>query len=183
MKKIISLFERNYEGDRLVNENIVCGAEWVIRGEGFATRKWDGTCCLVRNGKLYRRYDVKNGRIPPLDFEPAQEPDETTGHQPGWVPVKENDPNDKWHIETFNLSKPLSDGTYELIGERINGNPEKITGHKLISHGKDFIDAPRTFAELKEWFKTINIEGIVWHHSDGRMVKIKKKDFGLNRSD
>jgi hypothetical protein len=23
-----------------------------------------------------------------------------------------------------------------------------------------------------------DIEGIVWHHPDGRMVKIKKKDFG-----
>jgi hypothetical protein len=26
-----------------------------------------------------------------------------------------------------------------------------------------------------------NIEGIVWHHSDGRMVKIKAKDFGIKR--
>ena len=24
-----------------------------------------------------------------------------------------------------------------------------------------------------------NIEGIVWHHPDGRMVKIKARDFGL----
>ena len=26
------------------------------------------------------------------------------------------------------------------------------------------------------------VEGIVWHHPDGRMVKIKTKDFGLKRA-
>lgn len=40
MKKIISLFKRNYEGDHLVRDEIVEGAEWVIAGEGEATRKW-----------------------------------------------------------------------------------------------------------------------------------------------
>ena len=43
MKKIISLFQRNYEGDRLVRDELVPGAEWVAAGEGVATRKWDGT--------------------------------------------------------------------------------------------------------------------------------------------
>lgn len=26
-----------------------------------------------------------------------------------------------------------------------------------------------------------NVEGVVWHHPDGRMVKIKTRDFGLTR--
>lgn len=181
MKKIISLFERNYDGDRLVNENIVRGAEWVINGEGIATRKWDGTCCMVRDGKLYKRYDAKKGRTPPVDFEPAQEPDEITGHQPGWIPCKENEPSDRWHLEAFAKLEPMIDGTYELVGEKAQGNPEKIVGHKLIPHGKNIVDAPRTFLELKEWFRNIDIEGVVWHNADGRMVKIKKKDFGLKR--
>ena len=42
MKKIISLYQRNYNGDRQVRDEVVPGAEWVIAGEGVATRKWDG---------------------------------------------------------------------------------------------------------------------------------------------
>ena len=89
MKKIISLFQRNYETDRLVRDEVVPGAEWVLAGDGVATRKWDGTCCMVRDGRLFKRYDVKKGRTPPPDFEPAQDADATTGHWPGWVPVGE----------------------------------------------------------------------------------------------
>jgi len=43
------------------------------------------------------------------------------------------------------------------------------------------LEAPRTFNELKEWFKDQDIEGIVWHHPDGRMIKLKKRDFGYKR--
>ena len=64
MRKIISLFQRNYEGDRLVRDEIVPGAEWVPAGEGVPTRKWDGVCAAVRGGKLFKRYELKNGRKP-----------------------------------------------------------------------------------------------------------------------
>jgi hypothetical protein len=43
MRKIITLFQRNYESDRLVRDEVVPGAEWVLAGEGVATRKFDGT--------------------------------------------------------------------------------------------------------------------------------------------
>lgn len=36
MKKTIGLFQRNYDGDRLVRDEIVPGAEWVAAGEGVA---------------------------------------------------------------------------------------------------------------------------------------------------
>ena len=70
MKKIISLFQRNYDGDRLVRNEVVPGAEWVFAGEGVATRKLNGTCCLVRDGKLCKRHEVKPGGKPP----PRQRP-------------------------------------------------------------------------------------------------------------
>lgn len=35
MKKIISLFKRNYETDHKVRNEVVEGAEWVINGEGL----------------------------------------------------------------------------------------------------------------------------------------------------
>lgn len=178
MKKIISLFQRNYDGDRLVRDEIVPGAEWVIAGEGVATRKFDGTCCLIRDGKLFRRYEVKRGKKPPVDFEPASEVDEVTGKQQGWVPV-EDSPSDQYHREAF--SGPAEDGTYELCGPKVQGNPERFDNHVLVKHGTMEVDAPRTFDALREWLATAGIEGVVWHHPDGRMVKIKAKDFGLER--
>ena len=40
-------------------------------------------------------------------------------------------------------------------------------------------DDPITYDELKAFFEKNIIEGIVWHHPDGRMAKIKRRDFGL----
>lgn len=73
------------------------------------------------------------------------------------------------------------DGIYELCGPKVQGNAEKFERHVLIPHGREVLDAPRTYDELKAWLADKDIEGIVWHHPDGRMVKIKKRDFGLKR--
>jgi len=177
MKKIISLYQRNYDGDHLVRDEVVPGAEWVPAGEGAATRKWDGTCCLVRDGKLWKRYEVKPGGKPPQNFEPANDVDAATGKQQGWVPVGDG-PEDRWHKEAFS-GEP--DGTYELLGPKVQGNPDGFERHVLVPHGKQIVDAPRTFDALKAWLAETNIEGVVWHHPDGRMVKIKVKDFGVKR--
>jgi hypothetical protein len=180
MEKIISLFQRNYDGDRLVRDEVVPGAEWVLAGEGVATRKWDGTCCLVRDGKLYGRYEVKQGKTPPSDFEPATDVDPQTGKQQGWRLVTD-DPEWRWHREAFAACE-YEDGTYELLGPKIQGNAEGLAVHTLYRHGATTIpDAPRDYAGLRKFFENEDIEGIVWHHPDGRMVKIKGKDFGVKR--
>ena len=199
MQKIISLFKRNYEKTPLtindlvipahqVYNEVVPGAEWVLAGEGTATRKWDGTCCKIEGGQFYKRYDAKNGKKPPEDFIPAQDADPVTGHWPGWLKVNDTAKEDKWFREgyanTFDADHGAADGTWELIGPAINGNPEEVREHILVKHGLEIMeDAPRTFDELREWFKTQDIEGIVWHHPDGRMVKIKKSDLGLKRKE
>lgn len=60
--------------------------------------------------------------------------------------------------------------------------PEGFDHHVLLRHGEHYLpDAPRSFAELKKYLTERDIEGIVWHHADGRMVKIKAKDFGIKR--
>lgn len=186
MKKIISLFQRNYDGDRLVRDEVVPGAEWVIAGEGVATRKWDGTCCMIRNCIFYKRceWDAQKGPATASflhwDFDPSQR----SGH--GWVPVGD-DPGDWMHRNGFARSvddngDEFHDGTYELIGPRIGKNPEGVGSPVLVPHGRDVIHgAPRTFLEIREYLRTANVEGIVWHHPDGRMVKIKAKDFGIKR--
>ena len=102
MQKIISLFQRNYDTDKLVRDEVVDGAQWVLAGEGVATRKFDGTCCLVRDGKLFKRYEVKPGGKPPANFEPANDVDEATGKQQGWVPVGDG-PEDRWHRQSYQV--------------------------------------------------------------------------------
>lgn len=201
MRKIISLFQRNYDGDYLVRDEVVPGAEWVLAGEGIATRKWDGICCMVRDGKLYRRYDRRVGKatkkkmakdpsfvpleadfkFPPEGWEPAEmKPSLHTGHWPGWLPVLPGDP-EKHFLES---EIPERDGTYELCGPKVNRNSEGLRTHVFIRHGEHGLPSsmPRTFEGIRDYLEQVDIEGIVWHHSDGRMVKIKKKDFGLSRS-
>lgn len=186
MRKIPSLFMRNYDGDRLIRDEIVPGCEWVIAGEGTATRKYDGSACLFQDGTLYKRYDAKHGKTPPVDFVPAQEPDEVTGHWPGWIPVGAG-PEDKWLRlalcnATVALSAPLLSGTYEAVGPHFQGNPEGFIVDSLMWHGGErYGDAPRDFEGLREFLRPLDIEGLVFHHPDGRMCKVKKKDFGMKR--
>lgn len=179
MKKIISLFKRDYEGDKRVYDEVVEGAEWVINGEGIATEKFDGTCCMIKDGVLYKRYDAKHGKVPPIGFVPAQDPDPKTGHWPGWIAVDENNPADKWHLEGLNNRDDRADGTYELCGPKVQGNPLNLSIHTLLPHGSVILGQfPRDFEGIRDKLKSLDtIEGVVWHHPDGRMVKIKKKDF------
>ena len=179
MKKIKSLFKRDFENNpRYVLNEVEEGCEWVINGEGVPTRKFDGSCCAIINGEIYKRYDAKKGKKVPTDAIPCQDYDPITGHQPCWLKCDESKPEDKYFIEAFNNLENKIDGTYELCGEKINGNPEKIIGQQLIKHGCEILlDVPRDFDEIKEYLKDKDIEGIVWHRNNGDMVKIKKKDF------
>ncbi|MES2323235.1 MAG: hypothetical protein V4633_13305 [Pseudomonadota bacterium] len=187
MKKIPSLFQRNYDGDRRVRNEVVPGSEWVIAGEGVATRKWDGMAVLIRFGEVFKRYDAKAGRTPPRDFMPAQPAaDPESGHWPGWVPAVGPDSARimeavAWARENVYQGGAVPDGSYEAcgpkIGTRHGANPEKLTEHILVPHGRDVLDCPRTYDALRFYLATRSIEGIVWHHPDGRMVKIKTVDF------
>jgi len=180
MKKIPTMFKRNPADMRnLLNEqNEDCA--WVFAGEGVATRKYDGTCCLVKEGVLYKRRECKNGKPIPPDFIKVDY-DPVTGKTVGWVPVREDDKADRWHVEAFNPK--LKDGTYELVGPKVQGNPERMEFHFLQSHSEAtvFSDVPRDFGGIKNWLSERDIEGIVFHHPDGRMAKIKKRDFGQKR--
>lgn len=182
MKKIPTMFVRDWAGDRSrVTREITPGCEWVLAGEGAATQKLDGTCCLVRNGRLYKRRELKPGAARPADFEISGHDDET-GKTVGWVPVSDG-PDDRYHREAWRPE--LEDGTYELIGPKAQGNPERQALHTLVRHGAIvFSEVPRGFDELIAWFRNgtyRDLEGLVFHHPDGRMAKIKKRDFGLPR--
>ncbi len=202
MKKIPSLFKRNYEGDRLVYDEVVLGSEWVLAGEGQATFKLDGTACTVIDGQLYRRYDrrppkklrkkarnvsdwvwlVAHFNEAPENWIAAEEmPNTHTGHWPGWLPVG-NGPEDQWHKEAWEHVEidRLSD-TFELCGPKIQSNPYGLDEHNFYNHGSIIANPPvLTFDAIRDWLEShTHEEGIVWWHEDGRMVKIKRRDFGF----
>lgn len=182
MKKISTLFKKDPANlGRVINE-INPDNEWVLRNS-IATRKFDGTASAIINGEIYKRYDVKKGRQAPENAIPCQEPDAITGHHPHWVKCNRNDSSDKHHFEAFDKLIEKTDGTYELIGPKIQGNPEKLTENCLVLHGSTVIDLPSiSFEMIKEFLANEDIEGIVFHEIDGdRMCKIRKKDFGMKR--
>ncbi len=159
-----------------------CG--WVFAGEGLATRKYDGTSCLIKDGELYKRRELKKGQVAPVEFV-AVDVDEETGKTVGWIPVGSG-PEDRWHREAFGRIETLPtvyEGTYELCGPHVQGNPEQLPEDTLIAHSsaQSFSVVPTDYEGLKAMLAQSDIEGIVWHHPDGRMAKIKKRDFGLKR--
>jgi hypothetical protein len=180
MKKISTLFMRDFENNpRYVTEEVNPDSKWVIDGEGVATRKYDGTCCAIIDGLFVKRNEVKKDKPEPYGFILADH-DLTTGKKQGWLEVG-NDNEDKYHREGYESLEDKSDGTFELVGPKVQGNPEKYLGHELVRHSdaETYLDAPRSYSDLKEFLKDKEIEGLVWHHPDGRMAKLKRKDLGL----
>lgn len=185
MKKIPTLFLRD-ENDRAhvtSTPNPECA--WVFEGEGVATRKYDGTCVLMdEGGNWWARREVKPGRTKPANFW-AIDTDPNTGKTVGWEPYIQssfakflNEAIDNVHAAEMTFEP----GTYELIGPKINGNPEGEEQHWLVRHGRDPHRArlTLTFEGLRERLTELaagGIEGIVWHHPDGRMAKLKGRDF------
>lgn len=200
MKKIPNLFERDWNGDKSrVLPELHKGAdvEWVLHGEGVPTVKWDGSAVMVRGGELFVRLDCKRGKPPP-GFEPCEDPDPKTGHHPGWIPAAGN-PAASWHRDAFinTGGALLPDGTYEACGPQLQSNPYRFGSNILIRHGAHPIDCLQVGRTAEDAFKTLKthlsewqfkheempapmpIEGIVWHHPDGRMVKVLASDLGL----
>lgn len=183
MRKIPTLFERDWSGDRSRVVNMVhpaCG--WVVAGEGVATKKIDGACAMVRGGVLFKRREIKSSDRAPAGFE-LSDVDDETGKVVGWVPVGDG-PEDQWFREAFEALVDKANGTYELIGPKVQGNPEGVSVHGLVSHDHLQLadQPPRDFDGLREWMTGRDIEGVVWHHPDGRRAKLKLRDFGLKRT-
>ncbi len=187
MKKISTLFKKDPNNlGRVINE-INIENQWAF-DDGIPTRKYDGTAVAIIDGVLYKRYDVKKGREVPEGAIPCQEADLITGHHPHWLKCNQDKSEDVYFFEGYNSLAELikiEDGTYELIGEKVQGNPEKIVGHHLVKHGMHELIGliyPLTYENLRQYLEQVDIEGIVFHHkTDGRMCKLRKSDFGIKR--
>jgi hypothetical protein len=188
MRKIPTLFVRDPDDRAHVLPQIDARCQWVADGEGRATRKYDGTCVMLDEGGVWwARREVKAGKARP-DGYVAVSTDEVTGKTMGWEPVGQS-AFAKFHAEAVADGEPAGGagafeaGTYELVGPKINGNPERAAGHRLIRHADAEVVEPagRDFESLRAGVRRLaeedGAEGLVFHHPDGRMAKIKARDF------
>jgi hypothetical protein len=174
MEKIPTIYPRD-ESKRghPVVEPVKPECAWVELGEGVATRKLDGMNVKVEGSQLYKRKKPKD-----RDYDRAS-----------YVECDRESPGDKYLWEAFDALDDLSrvpDGIYEAIGPKIQGNPEGCSTHQLIrvvpySETLEIENPPRTFDEFRAYFEAHDIEGIVFHHEDGRLAKIKARDFQVGR--
>lgn len=177
MKKIPTLYKRD-TGDlkHVLMGQINPGCEWVLAGEGIPTRKFDGTCILYeKDGTFWARREVKPGKTPPPAFRLISV-DPNTGKSIGWEPAYQSS-FAKYLEEAIknDWSKKLGQ-TYELVGQKINGNPENVSHHELIEHGSISFPNDCNPEFLMEMCRSNGFDGIVWHHPDGRMAKLKVRD-------
>jgi hypothetical protein len=182
MQKIETIFDRDEHFK--VTSKIRAGCEWVFAGEGFPTEKLDGTNVRVT---ILNHVIVKvEKRRNPTKEEKAE------GQEPGYIDSHREDPQDK-HIfnavDNTDISQ-WSDGAYscEAVGPKIQGNTLGLASSILYPFGwrpTILPDMVRTFESIKPYVLNLDsvfspghpAEGIVFHHSDGRMAKIKRKDF------
>ena len=186
MEKIPTIFDRG--ADFRVIDKPRAGCEWVFAGEGIATEKLDGTNVrlTIRSGHVVRIEKRRN----PSKLQKAK------GIIDGWyVDADENAPEDKWIVEaarcTTTVGWPDGDHSCEALGPNIQGNPLglgalrcvplRVEAHPLPIYScvmRDFAAVRSMLEHLDSVFSPGHLaEGIVFHHPDGRMAKIKRKDF------
>lgn len=186
MKKIPTLYLRDPDDMRYVTCEVHPDCKWVLDGEGVATRKYDGTCVMYDGERWWARREVKPGKQAPAGFVQVDH-DEVTGKTVGWEPMEQS-AFARYHAEAVSNQNSTGitgwpRGTYELVGPKVNGNPERVDRHELWAHAaaEALDDFERTFDGLRAaviaHHHLTRAEGIVWHHPDGRMAKLKARDF------
>lgn len=190
MQKILTIFDRDWDGNRGVVDQPSDGMylDFSRLNEGIATEKFDGMNVRItmRSGICVRLEKRRN---------PSKLQKQKGITDPWYVDADEFDPQDK-HLfsairECCLETTPDGEWSAEAIGPKIQGDPLDLGRYLIIMFTNltlqkciSFDDAPITFDGLKEWlpnqkshYSDCPIEGIVWHMPDGKMFKIKTKDF------
>ncbi|MEL6941072.1 MAG: DUF5565 family protein [Bacteroidota bacterium] len=186
MRKIKTIFDRNWETNRKVNTKLIVDFNFE---EAIATEKLDGMNIrlTVRNGEAVRVEKRRN---------PSKIQKQKNITEPWYVDTDVYAKEDKWifdAVKNTDLSR-VKDGEWsaEAIGKNIQGNPLNLENNQVfffsLPEWRERIrlnEVPYHFQELKHYLEQQKslignnalIEGIVWHHPNGDMVKIKRKDF------
>jgi hypothetical protein len=191
MKKIKTIFERDWDGNRTVIDKYVEGFDLSILSGAKATEKLDGTNvrATIRKGTCVR-------------LEKRRNPDKIQKYkgieEPWYTEASEGDPQDKWIFDALKNTdvSTICDGEWsgEAVGVNIQGNPLNLDNNRIVffslGQAPTFESVPTDYEGLKAWLPAqkskygndCGIEGIVWHCENGEMFKIKNKDFkGDNR--
>lgn len=183
MKKMFHLFET--EGDsQIYVPKIRAGSEWVENGEGVITEKLDGTSIrlTVRNGEIVRVEKRRN---------PTKEEKARLIRDPWYVDARPDNPADQYIIEAARNTSVagVEDGEHsaEALGPRIQNNPYGLFEHVAVIHklAPRYPEMLRTYDSLLEACRDLpslfvwgaKAEGFVFHHPDGRMVKLRAARF------
>lgn len=186
MEKIQTIFNRNWDTDRKVTDDLSVDFDFE---NAIATEKLDGMNIriTVRIGTVVRLEKRRN---------PSKDQKEQGIVDPWYMDANENEPADKWLFDAVSntdfTNVPDGEWSAEAIGKNIQGNPLNLDKNIVFIFSLPewreritFTNPPTEYHALKEWLNAqkskINenalIEGLVWHHPDGSMVKIKRKDF------
>lgn len=184
MKKIKTIFDRNWGGDKTVVNIPLVDLQQLQFAD--ATEKIDGmnVRVTVRNGESVRLEKRRN----PDKIQKAKGISE-----PWYKDADEYDKGDQYLFDALkntNLTE-LPDGEWsgEAVGKNIQGNPLNLENNRIVffslGQAPVFENVPIDYDGLKKWLpeqkskygKDCGIEGIVWHFKNGDMYKIKTKDF------
>ena len=192
--KLESPFVRKTIDDKYqVTPEIANGYEWVFdEPEVLAVDKLHGTnVCLIFEGGILRYIDNRKNRLIENPLISANHNTQTFRVLEGVMSALER----KW------IEKDFTGRLYgELVGPMINGNLHNLDKHYFVpfDYLKQFCKwntwsankYPKTFEAIKEWFKELpslftkrmtgkagSAEGIVFHHSSGKMAKLRKDMF------
>lgn len=187
--KLKSLFVRKViNGRYVITKEIDSDCEWLFKERSFAVDKIDGTNVCIRikkrkiDGVFNRTTEKFIFSIKQTKWEGACMEGLAKAIQRGWL-------------------KYLEDGDYygELIGEIINGNRHKLSGHLFVPF--DYLlkhcfwrswtsnKYPKTFDVISDWFKDIPslfnqrlklpeilAEGLVFYSLDGKKKAKLRRD-------
>lgn len=194
MKKIPMLFQMNWDenGRSTVDFTVFndTARERIEGKEATPTRKIDGTAMMLDDqGEWWARRIVKPGKNVPAGFLEVTF-DENTGNRVGWVPAEDSPFAKFWRKALDLATEEFTPGTFELIGPKINGNPEGVETDMLVRHGTTVVegfpsvadifsaDDPRALLEpFFADFRVLGIEGVVWWVEGEPVVKLRAKDF------
>jgi hypothetical protein len=185
MPKLLSVFKREYiNGAYVVTPEIDPDCAWVFTDPSvLAVEKLDGTnvSAVMNNGTLVGLYN----RTTPIEF--------STLHTNQYIEGIRHCPN---------LGHALANNGHhfgELMGPKIQKNFLKLEENVWFPFSylrekfayKSFHKYPKTFENISSWFQNdlfslvyqkyhgekIQPEGIVFHHPDGRMAKLRRDMF------
>ena len=192
-EKINSPFVRELRPEGyIVTSKIADDMAWVFTDESvIASEKLHGTCSAVV---------IENGVVVAMFNRTARIPFIGKGRSKTFTEAVNN------AIEKDRLILQDGIVWGEIIGPTLNGNPYMLEQHEFLPFDwikehlryKSWGKYPKTYEAISEWFKELQplycwkihskekadaspeyafVEGIVFHHQDGRMAKLRKDMF------